>query len=119
MPSFLQYVLKLFGEIGDFIAVLLKSGIQQELKIVLPLALNAVKAVAFDKSLTTGDAKFNAAFDLIKGNIGDSQLKIGTSLVNLGIELALQKYKEIEKEEELKKEKDTSAPQVEIKEGAE
>ena len=85
-------LLKLLGELGDFLAVLFKSGIQKELKILLPIALKAVKEVASDITLTSGDAKFNAAFDIIGKELGSQQSAIGRSLVNLAIELAYQKF---------------------------
>jgi hypothetical protein len=91
-----QLLLKFFGELGDFLAVLLKSGVQDELKALLPIALNAVKTVAADPTLTTGDAKFNAAFALIGDQLGDKQATIGKSLVNLAIELAVQRFKDMQ-----------------------
>lgn len=86
------WLLKFFGELGDFLAVLLKKGIQDELKALLPIALNAVKTVAADSSLTSGDAKFNAAFALIGDQLGSKQQTIGKSLINLAIELAYQRF---------------------------
>lgn len=88
------WILKLFGEIGEFLAVLLKKGIQEQLKALLPIALNAVKTVAADATLTSGEAKFNAAFSIIGDQLGDKQQAIGKSLINLAIELAVQKMKE-------------------------
>ena len=83
---------KILGELGDFLSVLFKSGIQQELKILLPVALQAVKDVAANPNLTTSDAKFNAAVGLIGVALGDKQATIGKSLMNLAIELAYQKF---------------------------
>jgi hypothetical protein len=85
-------LLKLLGELGDFLAVLFKSGIQKQLKVLLPIAMKAVKEVASDITLTSGDAKFNAAFDIIGKELGAQQATIGRSLVNLAIELAYQKW---------------------------
>lgn len=89
-----KWILKFFGELGEFLAVLLKKGIQDELKLLLPIALSAVKTVAADASLTSGDAKFNAALAIVGDQLGDKQAAIGKSLINLAIELAVQKFKD-------------------------
>lgn len=88
---FKEALLKMLGDLGDFLAVLFKKGIHDELKLILPIALNAVKTVAADASLVGGDAKFNAAFALVSAGVAGGQKDIASSLINLGIELAYQK----------------------------
>lgn len=88
-----QWLLKLFGNVGEFLAVLFNNAIQQELKVVLPIAAKAVAQVAVDPALLTGDLRRNAALVAIGGELAKAQVQVGLSTVNLAIELAYTKFK--------------------------
>lgn len=91
--SFKETILKFFGEIGAYLAAVLKPALQAELKVVLPLAAKAVAQVAADPTLLSGGAKRDAAVAAILAQLAKAQVSIGISTVNLAIELAVQKSK--------------------------
>lgn len=86
----------LLGEIWEFIKPLLREGIRDELKTLLPIALEAVTRLAPLATMSGGEKRL-AAFRQIKKEIGamalGASITIGTSLINTAIELALQKLK--------------------------
>jgi hypothetical protein len=86
-------ILKFFGFLGEFLAVLFQKGISEELKIVLPIVTRYVKAVANDPSLITGSAKREVVFATVLSELGAAQISVASSVINLAIELAYQKFK--------------------------
>ena len=89
-------LVKMLGNLGEYLSVLFNKAIHDELAIILPLATKAVVQVAKDATLTSGEAKFDGAVAIILAEIGKSQLQIGVSLVNFAVELAYQKFKATE-----------------------
>jgi hypothetical protein len=87
------WLLRLFGFLGEFLAVLFQKGIAEELKVVLPIVTRYVKAVANDPSLITGESKREVVFATVLSELGAAQLQVGSSVINLAIELAVQKFK--------------------------
>lgn len=87
------WFLRFFGSLGTFLSTLLSGALKQELEVVLPIALKAVKAVAADQSLLSSGAKRDAALASIIAELGKAQLQIGLSVMNLAVELAVQEYK--------------------------
>lgn len=90
--NFTASILKFFGVLGEYFAAIFKSAINQELKIVLPIATKAVKLVASDPSLLSGGAKREAAIAAILAELASKQAQVGISTLNLAIELAYQKF---------------------------
>jgi hypothetical protein len=90
--SFTASILKFFGVLGEYFAAIFKSAINQQLKIVLPIATKAVKMVASDPSLLSGGAKREAAIASILAELAAKQVQVGVSTLNLAIELAYQKF---------------------------
>ncbi len=84
-----QKVLSMLGELGQFLAVLFKDTVQQELKVVVPIAVNAVAQVALDPTLLTGGAKRDAAIGLIQNQLVQSQVTVGVSVIYLALGLAV------------------------------
>jgi hypothetical protein len=93
MSGFKVSILHFFGLLGDYLSVLFTSAIQQEMKIVLPLATKYIAKIANDPTLLTGAEKRAVAISQIVGELGQGQSAIGSSIINLAIELAYQKFK--------------------------
>lgn len=91
--NFKQRILAWLGELGQFLSVLFKDALQQELKVVMPIALEAVKQVALDPTLLNGGAKRDAAIAQIQDQLVKSQIQVGLSVVSLAVELAVQNVK--------------------------
>lgn len=89
--SFSSSILKFFGILGEYFAVILRSAIKQELTLVLPIAGKAVATVAKDSTLS-GKDKCEAAIALILAELAAKQVQVGISTINLAIELAYQKF---------------------------
>jgi hypothetical protein len=90
--SFATSILSFFGVLGEYFAAIIKSAVNQELKIVLPVATKAIAAIAQDPTLLTGGAKRDAAIAIILAELGSKQVAVGVSTLNLAIELAYQKF---------------------------
>lgn len=90
MPAWL---LKFFGSLGKFLSVLFKGAINEELKVVLPIAAGAVRSVANDPTLIASGSKRDTAVELILAELAAAQVKVGISVINLAIELAVQEFK--------------------------
>jgi hypothetical protein len=86
-------LLKLLGSLGDYLKVIFQTALKEELKVVMPIATTFVKQVASDPTLLTGAEKRAVAFKSILDQLSSSQAQIGTSVVNLAIELAVQNMK--------------------------
>lgn len=90
MPT---WILKFFGALGKFLSVLFKGAINEELKVVLPIAAGAVRSVAKDPTLIAAGSKRDTAVELILAELAAAQVKVGISVINLAIELAVQEFK--------------------------
>ena len=88
--SFKQTLLNALGTLGRFLSILFKDTLRKELEIILPIAIGAVTSVANDPTLLKSGAKQDAAAALILAELAKKQVEIGKSVINLGIELALQ-----------------------------
>lgn len=91
--SFKQTILSAFGSLGKFLAILFKDALQKELEVILPIAIGAVTSVATDPTLLASGAKRDAAVSLILDHLAKKQVEVGMSVINLGIELAVQNIK--------------------------
>ena len=91
--NFKQNLLSFFGDLGKFLSVLFKDTVQQELKVVLPIALDAVTQVALDPTLLNGGAKRDAAISIVQDKLVKSQYTVGVSVVSLAVELAVTNIK--------------------------
>ena len=88
-----QWIVRVFGVVGQFISTLFKEAVRQELEVVLPLAARAVAQVAADPSLVQPNHKREAAIATILAELSAAQIQIGLSVVSLAIELAVQAQK--------------------------
>lgn len=91
--SFKTTILNALGSLGKFLSILFQDALKKELEVVLPLALGAVRAVAADPTLVHAGAKREVAVALILAQLGKAQIEVGLSVVNLGLELAVQNIK--------------------------
>jgi len=91
-----EWILGLLGDLGQFLKVLFKDALQKELKAIMPIAMAAVKQVAADPSLIKGGDKRDAAIEIIKGQLLDSQKQVGMSILAFAVELAVQNFKNAE-----------------------
>lgn len=85
-----QWFITKLGVLGQFLSVLFKTTVQKELEVVLPLAALAVAQIEADPTLILPGAKRDAAIASIVSSLTNSQIKIGLSVVSLGVELAVQ-----------------------------
>lgn len=92
-----EWLLNMLGVLGQYLKVLVKGAVKAQLDQVMPIAQNAVKMISQDPSILTSDEKRKAAFDTILKQLGDAQSKVGTSIINLAIELAYQNVKHDQK----------------------
>ena len=91
MSRIKAWFLRFLGELGDFLKVLLQRGVVEELNAILPIALEAVKAVQAEN--LSGEEKRALAISIIKSKIAKASYQTATSVINLAIELAVQKLK--------------------------
>lgn len=87
------WLLKLFGDIGEYLSVLFDKAIKEELKIVLPIATKLVRQVAADPTLLSGSAKRDAVIAGIIAELAVAQTQVGLSIISLAIELAYTRMK--------------------------
>jgi len=88
--AIITFLLKNLGTIGKAFAVLFRTALQQELLIVIPIAVRSVHIIEADPSIVTSKDKFVSAFKLIGAELVNSQKDIKTSTINLAIEIAVQ-----------------------------
>jgi len=93
--SISTWVLKFSGVTGQYLSLLLQGTIKTELEQVLPVAMNAVQDIANDPTLLTPGEKRNAAFVLIANHFMKKQIPVAESVVNLSLELAVQKLRAV------------------------
>lgn len=89
-------LLRLLGNVGRFLLSLLRRGVYDTLDQILPIALEVVLQVARDPSLVTDEEKRRAAFESLKRRLAIVGISVSASLINLAIEMAIQRLKEIE-----------------------
>ena len=88
-----KYLLSKLGVLGQFLAVLFDSALKKELEFLLPIVSQSVLVALNDAELNTGTKKKSFVFKSIMTQMKDAQMVIGTSTVNLAIELALKSVK--------------------------
>jgi hypothetical protein len=96
------WLLKFFGDLGEFLAVLFNKALNEELKVVLPIAKRLVAQVAADPNLITGSAKREVVIATILAELGAAQMSVGMSVVALAVELAVTKMKQEQLTTEIK-----------------
>lgn len=77
----------------DFIKPLLKVYLTQAGKVLATEAKTAVLTIAATMGDADGSDKRQAAFDLVRGNLEEQGLAIGTAFINAAIETAVVKLK--------------------------
>jgi hypothetical protein len=77
---------------------LFKGAIQDQLSIIMPLAREAITAVASDPSIIASDAKRSAAFAIIMGKLAAQEVNFAARMINLAIEIAVIEFKGISDE---------------------
>lgn len=82
-------ILKRFG---GFLAIFAQDAIKQELAMITPIALEAIKAIAADKTNLTSEDKRLLGISYILNELKTKQKPVTTSLVNLGLEIAYQQF---------------------------
>ena len=92
-----QTILRIFGKLGQFLSILFADAVRKELEVVMPIAVNAVKTVALDSSILSNPAKRDAAVALIVDELTKAQVQVGSSVIALGVELAVQHMKAAQK----------------------
>jgi len=87
--------------IFDFCLPFLRQMAKDAGPILAKAALAAVKVVASNYQGATSDQKRDAAFQIIRADLQQQGIiigvNIGTSLVNASIEMAVQKFKDMQK----------------------
>lgn len=89
------WVVGFVGVLWEYVKVLFQSTLKKELELVLPIASEVVAMIAKDPSVMTDTEKRDSAFNQIKDLLVGSQKTVGSSVINLAIELALQKLKAV------------------------
>lgn len=91
------WLLRFLGKLGEFLRALFTRGVAEELNAILPIALEAVETM--QATNLSGEEKRARAVRIVKSKIADAQWQVAASVINLAIELAVQKLKaeEIEK----------------------
>lgn len=77
---------------------LFKGAIEDQLNIIMPLAREAIAAVASDPSLIASSDKRAAAFAIITAKLAAQELLFVNRMVNLAIEIAVIEIKGISDE---------------------
>ena len=90
--------MSIMNKLGAFLKKFFKNAIQEQLAIIIPIARDAVRAIAEDPSLVTSDAKRMIAFNMIVVKLAEQELKFATRLVNLAIEIAVVEFRGIDDE---------------------
>lgn len=89
----IQWLLNMLGQLGEFFAAILKRGIQDQLNVLLPMALEVCSALAHDSAMITNRQKREVAFSRLMSQARDLSITAAVSTINLAIELAVQKLK--------------------------
>lgn len=95
--NFKQTLLRALGKLGQFLAILFQDALRAELEVIMPIALDAVKQVASDPSIVSSPAKRDAALAIMGAQLAKSQVQVATSVIHLGLELAVQNHKAAQK----------------------
>ncbi|SFM68231.1 hypothetical protein [Thermodesulforhabdus norvegica] len=85
------WLLRCLGALGDFLRALFARGIASELERLLPIALEAVRVMG-DQNLS-GEEKRVRAAQLIRERTMQAQWMVAADLINLAIEMSVQKWK--------------------------
>lgn len=88
-----QTLLRILGTLGKFLSVLFADAVKKELEVVMPIAIKAVYAVAADPTLLSNAEKRDTAISLITADLLNSQKQVGASIIELGVQLAVQQMK--------------------------
>lgn len=83
----------ILNSVKSFLGKFFKSALQQQLQILMPVALGIVSAIENDPSIVVNGDKRSVAFDAISDKVRAGEKGIGASLINLAIELAVQEIK--------------------------
>ncbi len=81
--------MKILNVILSFVQKLFKSALQEQLKILIPIAEKVVKLIAEDPSVVSNSVKRDAAVTLILQELVQKQLNYPMRLINLAIEIAV------------------------------
>ena len=95
-----KWLLRFLGNIGSFLRALLERGFYELLEQVLPVALEVVTAIQNNYADLPGEEKRKKAFNLLKRRLIGAGINVSTSILNLAIEMAVQKLKALQAEEE-------------------
>lgn len=91
----MQAILKLWlGKTWGFLKPILMVFLSQAGKLLAASALRAVKIVAESYGAKDGAEKRKAAFDLIYDDLRQQGVTLGASVINMAIEVAVQKLKD-------------------------
>lgn len=95
MGKFLDFVKSFFGSVWHFLADYLHAAIPEATAVVMKDLLPIADTVVQDLSSTTmtGAQKKDAAVTAIQGKLASIGIDVGISLINLAIEMAVQKFK--------------------------
>lgn len=89
----LTIILKFFGRLGEYLIVLLKNNVKADLERILPIVTKYVNEVKNDTSLLNAEKRV-VVFRSVSQDLANSGSVIGSSLINLAIELAVQSSKQ-------------------------
>lgn len=83
-----------FSGIWDFLKPLIEIFLSEAGKLLAASAMQAVTTVAATMGEADGEAKRKAAFDMIVADLKKQGVTLGVSVINAGIETAVQKLEE-------------------------
>lgn len=88
--------MKVFSVIKNFFTNLFKNAIEEQVKILLPIAIEAVKKVESNPSILVSSAKRDVAVAEIVAKLVAAEKPVIKRLINLAVEMAVIEVKGLE-----------------------
>ena len=87
--------MKILSAIGKFFSSLFKQSVEQQLKILVPIALGIVSQIEADPTIILDKGKQTTAVSLLLAELAAKELAYVPRLINLAIEIAVVEFKGI------------------------
>ena len=87
--------MKILSAIGKFFSSLFKQSVEQQLKILVPIALGIVSQIESDPTIILDKGKQATAVSLLLAELAAKELAYVPRLINLAIEIAVVEFKGI------------------------
>lgn len=88
--------MKLLSLLKTFLSKFFKTAIQQQIDIILPVAIDAVKQISEDPSILTSEEKRQRAIAIIIAELTSKEIIFAKRIINLCVEIAVVSLKGIE-----------------------